>query len=146
MKQIRPESSRPTRAVVVHGQADALAALQAVRGTGCQLLLLSAPAAGSFLGPGWWLALMDILRPRLAAAGARNFLDCGLSAGRAMEALRIGLRHLVLLPECPQHEAVLARATALGAEIMTERPPSLDMAEKNADRRLAAWFQDSSAR
>lgn len=115
---------------------------QRMQGPSCRLVLLSAPAAAGFLGPGWWAALMVALRPRMAAAGASDVLDCGSSAGRAMEALRIGLRRLILLPDCAQRAAVLARAAPLGAEVGSMRPEALDMAERNAVHRLADWLHD----
>ena len=152
MKQDQSEPS--WRAVVIHGHAQALAALQAavqvrsrVGGEACVgLLLLSAPAAAGFLGPPWWAALTASLRPTMQAAGAVEMLDCGDAAGRAMEALRIGLRRLILSPECPQHRAVLARAAALGATLVAQRPEALDLAERGAERRLAAWLGDLRAR
>jgi hypothetical protein len=129
--------------VVIHSQAHALAALGALpagRRPPCRLVLLSAPGAAGFLGPGWWAALIAGLQPRMDATGAADLLDCGASAGRAMEALRIGLRGLILSTECPQYAAVLARASALGTTIDRQRPAALDLAEKNALRRLADWL------
>ena len=140
MKQVEIAPERVWRAVTVHSHPHALAALAAARNAPCRLLLLSAAGAASYLGPAWWAALMDAIAPTMTARGARGVLDCGASAGRAMEALRIGLRHLILLSECPQHAAVTARARALQAEIAHTRPEALDLAEKNAERRLAAWL------
>jgi hypothetical protein len=135
---------RPARAVVIHAHAHALAALEAAgrlpEAARCQLILLSAPAAAGFLGPGWWAALMAVLRPQMMPAAALDLLDCGYSAGRAMEALRIGLRRLILRPGCPQHAAVLARAAPLGADLLTVRPEALDMARRDAHRQLADWL------
>lgn len=89
---------------------------------------------------------MAALQPRMTAAGASDLLDCGSSAGRAMEALRIGLRRLILLPDCAQHGAVLARAAPLGAEVASVRPEALDLAERNAAHRLAGWLHGIPAR
>ena len=144
-----PPPELPARAVVIHGHAHALAALDAVRAPkrpSGRLVLLSAPAAAGFLGPGWWAALMAALQPRMIAADASDLLDCGSSAGRAMEALRLGLRRLILSPDCAQHAAVLARAAPLGAEVGIARPEALDMAERNAARRLAEWLHGTPAR
>ncbi len=151
MKQDQP--GPPPRAVVIHGHGHALAALQAAersrRDAGgaapVGLLLLSAPAAACFLGPGWWAALTTALRPPMQAVGAIEMLDCGDAAGRAMEALRIGLRRLILSPDCPQHRAVLARAAALGATLAAHRPEALDLAEPRAERRLDSWLGDPSS-
>jgi hypothetical protein len=149
MNQVIADPDRPSRAVVIHNQAHALAALAALPGgrrAPWRLILLSAPGAAGFLGPGWWAALVANLQPRMDAVGACDLLDCGASAGRAMEALRIGLRGLILSPECPQFGAVLARAAPLAARLEPERPDALDLAEKNAVRRLADWFAVPPAR
>lgn len=146
MKQAMTEPDRPTRAVVVHGHAHALAALQAARRLPCRLVLLSASGAAGFLGPAWWAALMAGLQPQMATTDASDLLDCGSSAGRAMEALRIGLRQLILDSGCPQQAAVLARGTALDATIELARPPALDLADRNAGRRLAEWLQTGTTR
>ena len=151
MKQGQPEP--PRRAVVIHSHAHALVALAAaerVRSASgpepsAGLLLLSAPAAAGYLGPGWWAALIAALQPRMQAVDAVEVLDCGEAAGRAMEALRIGLRRLILSAQCPQQRAVLARAAALGATVAAQRPEALDLAESDAERRLAAWLGDPEA-
>src|ERR1700712_4419356 len=130
----------PTATVVIHGHAHAVAALQAARNFPCRLTLLSAPNAASFLGPAWWAPLSAALQPQMLAADAHGLLDCGRSAGRAMEALRIGLRRLVLTPDCSQFEAVLARAIPLDAELVRLRPEALDLGARNALRQLPEWL------
>jgi hypothetical protein len=149
MNEAPHDPDRSARAVTIHNHAHALAALAALPGGRrgpWRLILLSAPGAAGFLGPGWWAALINSLQPRMHAAGVRDLLDCGASAGRAMEALRIGVRGLILSPECPQFEAVLARATPLAARLERERPAALDLAEKNAVRRLADWLGGGAPR
>ena len=133
-------SRPPERAVVVHGHAHATLALEQARGLPIRLVLLSAPAAACFMGAAWWLALIRACAPQVAACGASDCLDCGAAAGRAMEALRLGARHLVLSPDCPQFDAVLARAAALGARLDASRPQALDLAAPAADRRLRHWL------
>ena len=130
----------PERPVVVHCHAHATLALERARGLPIRLVLLSAPAAACFMGAPWWLALMRACAPGIAACGASDCLDCGAAAGRAMEALRLGARHMILSRDCPQFEAVLARAAALGATLDAGRPAALDLAAPNADRCLALWL------
>lgn len=117
-------------AVVVHGLEHARLALS----VGRPVTLLSAPGAASYAGCGWWRAL-------IAAAGGvgPDVLDCADSAGRALEALAGGCRMLVLLP-CPAWAAVAERAAAYGAAVLRARPDSLDLAQRGAERRIAAWL------
>ncbi|WP_428390835.1 hypothetical protein [Lichenicoccus sp.] len=141
-----PKLAPPSRAVVVHGLLHATLALQQVgaleqaQGVRVRLMLLSAPAAACFMGAAWWLALIRASAPGMAACGASDCLDCGAAAGRAMEALRLGARHLILSPDCPQFDAVRARAAALDARLDTSRPDALDLAARDADRRLPLWL------
>lgn len=133
--------------LVVHDAADLRVAVDAaMRARLPRLGVLSAPSAGCFLGAPWWRALVA-LSP--APSGRQtpaliDILDCGDAAGRALEALRLGQRVLVLDRACPQFQAVGERAAGLGATILAERPPGLDLSERGAVRRVAAWLADEA--
>jgi hypothetical protein len=118
-------------AIVVHGLEDARQALA----PGLPVTLLSGPGAAIYAGCGWWRALV-------AASGATgpDVLDCADAPGRAMEALRAGCRLLVLDPAVPAAGLVAARAAAVGAQILAERPPALDLAQPGSSRRIGAWL------
>lgn len=67
-------------------------------------------------------------------------IDCADLAGRALEALAVGCRILVLHP-CPARPAIIARAAFYpGATLLSGRPPALDLAIPAATRHLAAWL------
>jgi len=68
-------------------------------------------------------------------------LDCADSPGCAMAALRVGQRRLVLDPACPAFAAVAATAATLGATVLAGRPAALDLADRDAERRLHAWLR-----
>jgi hypothetical protein len=81
----------------------------------------------------------------MEAAGAEiDILDCAAAPGTAMAALRIGQRRIVLDPG-PAFTAVSAAAATLGAVVLDARPAALDMGERGAERRLAAWLQGDKA-
>ncbi len=130
-------------AVVVHGAAD----LARAAAPGLAFTLLSAPGAAIFAGPGWWLALAALARQRHAALAATDILDCADAPGLALAALRLGQRTLILDPATPAFAAVAATAEAAGACLLATRPPALDLADRTADRRIAAWLapRDSDA-
>jgi hypothetical protein len=131
-------------AVVVHGLADARLALA----VGQPVTLLSAPGAAGYAGCGWWRAMIEAARaevPGVSPEGesslwAPDVLDCLDQTGHAIEALRHGLRCLVLLPGAPARDDVAARAAALGAALLGARPPALDLARPGAARRITAWL------
>lgn len=121
-------------AIVVHGMGDARAALAPA----LPVTLLSARGAATYAGCGWWRALMH------SVSAVSDILDCADAPGQAMAALRIGQRVLILDPG-PAFAAVRAAAETLGARVLAERPPALDLAEPGAQRRLRAWLQGDSA-
>jgi hypothetical protein len=124
-------------AVVVHGLAHARAALAAGR----PLTLLSAPGAALYAGCGWWAALVALAHAEHPWLDLPDILDCGDGSGQAMAALRIGQRALVLTSLAPGRAAVAAAAAELGRVVLDVRPPALDMADRDAGRRLHAWLR-----
>jgi hypothetical protein len=123
-------------AVVIYGPDDLVRALA----PGRRLTLLSAPGAALFAGCGWWVALAArgrALAPDLVAA---DILDCADAPARALAALRLGQRIVVLDKQTTAFGAVAAAASGLGAVVLDQRPPALDMATRDARRRLEAWL------
>jgi hypothetical protein len=118
-------------AVVVHGLADARAALAAGRA----VTLLSAPGAALYAGCLWWRELVQ-------ASGHEGvaLLDCGAAPGRALEALRLGLRGIVLEVPPPAFAVVAELAAAQGALLLAAAPPALDLGVPGANRRLKSWL------
>ncbi len=127
-------------AVVVHGLADARAALE----LGAPVTLLSGPGAALYAGSAWWRALMIQARADYDHVLIDDILDCADASGLALGALRIGLRHLVLTPDAPGWQSVATIATGLGGTVLDARPPSLDLATPGALRRLPGWLQPRS--
>lgn len=118
------------QAVIVHGLPDLRAALA----PGHPVTVLSAPGAALYAGGLWWrelLAAADYTGPAL--------LDCGPAPGRAWEALKLGLRGVVLAP-CPAWDQVADYAAAQGALLLSAPPPALDLAAPGATRHLTAWL------
>ncbi len=122
-------------AVVIHGLAHARLALR----PGRAVLLLSAPGAASYAGCGWWRALITMARAEFPALDPPDALDCADAPGRALEALSLGCRIIVLRPG-PAFADIAGRAAALGAAVLPQPPPSLDLGDRKAEWRLAAWI------
>ncbi len=122
-------------AVIVHGLGMAQLAVEAARGCRRRVTLLSAPGAGAYGGVGWWRAVMR------QAGAETDILDCGAAPGRALEALRAGQR-LIVLQAHPRIWADIAeRAASCGGALLCRAPPALDLGERGAERRLAAWLE-----
>ena len=122
-------------AIVVHGLPHARIVLRMA----CPVMLLSAVGAPSYAGCAWWRAMIGLARQEFPAAPAQDALDCAAAPGRALEALSLGCRVVVLRP-CPAFADIAGRAAAAGAVLLAERPPALDLAERGAVRRMAEWL------
>src|SRR4051794_15052387 len=127
-------------AVVVHGPADARLALSA----GLPVTLLSAPGAALYAGCLWWRELASTVRQSHPDTPAADILDCADATGRALAALRIGQQAIVLAAGAPGFAAVLAIAHECGAEVLTARPPALDLGQPGARRLLRGWLEAPS--
>ena len=123
-------------AVIVHGVADARAALAGGR----PVTLLSARGAALYAGCLWWRELVAAARAACPATPAQDVLDCADAPGAAMAALRAGQRLLVLDAACPAFAAVLGAAGTLGAVVLARAPLALDLAERGSRRALARWL------
>jgi hypothetical protein len=122
--------------VVVHGLVDARAALS----VGRPVTLLSAEGAALYAGSPWWRALVDRATADYPKVPCEDILDCADASGLALGALRIGQRRLILHRSAPGWAEVAATAELLGCEILAERPPALDLAQRGAVRRLHSWL------
>lgn len=126
-------------AVIVHGVADAKAALA----PGLPVTLLSAPGAAVFAGCLWWREIVAAARTEYPDTKATDVLDCADASGMAMGALRSGVCRLVLWPSAPGWDGVAAIAERQGGFVVSQAPLALDLAQRNAIRQLAAWLRNS---
>jgi hypothetical protein len=122
-------------AVIVHGLGDAVAALAQAEAEGAAVTLLSAPGAALYAGCGWWRALVEAARARHPNVPCVDILDCADATGQALAALRVGLPRLVLWPNAPGRDAVVAIAESMGGFVLAEAPvnPPVNFARVNRD-------------
>jgi hypothetical protein len=113
----------PAHTVIVHGLGEAAAALAKGRAEGRAVVLLSAPGAALHAGCGWWRALVASARGSHPDVICSDILDCADGTGQALAALRIGLTRLVLWPDAPGREAVVAIAESTGGFVLPAPPP-----------------------
>jgi hypothetical protein len=106
-------------AVIIHGWAEAHAALAAARGP---LTLVSAPGAAGHGGAAWFVRLAALGEAAFPQVAQRWVLDCADAPGHALAALRAGVRSIVFTG-APELRARLARiAAACGAELLDVAP------------------------
>ena len=127
-------------AVIVHGAADARAALD----PGLPVTLLSAPGAALFAGCLWWRETVALARASCPDTPAIDILDCADASGMAMAALRSGVYRLVLWPDAPGWGSVATIAQHQGGFVLPQAPEALDLARREAGRQLNAWLRAAS--
>ncbi len=118
-------------AVIIHGLNDAKLALS----FGRPVTLLSAPAAALYGGCLWWFSLLQS-----APTDNPALLDCADAPGRAVEALKMGLKGIVLACEAELFATVGELAKINAALLFAAAPPALDLSQRGNHRRLAAWL------
>ncbi|MDX2102391.1 MAG: hypothetical protein EAZ99_02190 [Alphaproteobacteria bacterium] len=116
-------------AVTVHHLAHAVAALTAAARLDQQIALMSAVAAGSFTGPGFFAAVIRDARAAVPEGRALAMLDCQGAPGRAMAAVHQRAADVIIYTG--SHETLLKLAGIAmehGITMLDHRPPSLDLA------------------
>jgi len=122
-------SAEPVRrAVVVHSRVHVEAALAVAADLGVPVLLLTAPGAADYAGPGMLLAMLARPAVRQPGADAVAAIDCADAPGRVLAALEAGWKHLLFTGD-PAMAARLADACRQGgATLAASRPEALDLA------------------
>ncbi len=130
--------------VIIHSFAHAKGALKAAARAGRGVVLLSAAGAGSYLGPGWFSALLEAARAEAPEAKCAAFLDCGDDAGAALAAIRGEVPGVVFTGRGDIARRLADLAEQHGVRFLTERPPAaIDLGEdffasaEEAERRSA---------
>lgn len=137
VSHLSPAAGAPYPAVIVHGMDHARQALAAGR----PVTLLSAPGAALYAGCGWWRALVRQARTAAPDVAVVDILDCADGSGQALAALRIGQLRLVLWRMSPGWDEVAAIAAERGGCVLETAPAALDLARRDAGRRLHDWLQ-----
>jgi hypothetical protein len=126
----RDELTLAGPAIIVHSLPHAVAALTAAATAGRSVILVSAPNAGIYGGPGWWTGLIAAARAAVPNAPATALLDCGDDAGAAQAAIRAGAETIVFTGPAAVANRLADIAGQYGCRLVTARPTeTLDLAE-----------------
>ncbi len=94
------------------------------------MVLVSAPDAGGYVGPGWFKALVAAARRAVPDIRCSATLDCGDNVGAALAAIRAEVEGVIFTgrPDVARRLADIARQH--GVRFETKRPAAaLDLAE-----------------
>jgi acyl-CoA reductase-like NAD-dependent aldehyde dehydrogenase len=119
-------SGRPDAPViVVHSLVQAIAALTAASRAGRSVVLASTPGAGSYVGPGWFGALVAAAREAVPDAHFSILLDCGDDVGAALAAIRSEIQGVVFTGRADVARRLADIACQHGVRFVTDRPAAL---------------------
>jgi len=108
--------------IVVHSLAQATAALTAAAKAGRPVVLVSAPGAGSYAGPGWFGAMVEAAREAVPDARFSALLDCGADVGAALAAIRSEIERVVFSGRTDVARRLAGIAEQHGVRLVTDRP------------------------
>jgi saccharopine dehydrogenase-like NADP-dependent oxidoreductase len=117
--------SGTAKAITIHSLRHARAAAAAAAESGIPLLLVSAPSAAAYAGPGWFGAIARQIADEFPDAEITAILDCGDRPGQALAALRHGLK--TIRYDGTGHAAIADIARQNAASVLQQRPQALDL-------------------
>ena len=116
--------------VVVHTFAHAVGVLRAAARAGRPVILLSAPDAGIYAGPGWFAALAEAARQAVTDAHFSVLLDCGDRPGAALGAIRAQIEAVTFTGRADVARRLADIASQSGVRLVTQRPAAdLDLGD-----------------
>ena len=108
--------------IIIHTLAHAVGALRAAARADRSVILLSAPEAGVYAGPGWFRALAEAAREAAPEARCSAILDCGEEAGAALAAIRAQVEGIVFAGRADVARRLADIARQHGVRLETARP------------------------
>ena len=111
--------------IIIHSLAQAIAGLTAAARAGRPVVLASAPGAGSYVGPGWFGALVRAARVAVPDARFSTLLDCGDDVGAALAAIRSEVEGVVFTGRAEVARRLADIAHQHGVRFVTNRPSAL---------------------
>jgi very-short-patch-repair endonuclease len=107
-----------TPALEVADFEDICAALDAASRRGLALQLVSPVAGACYLGAAYWQAMESLAREAFPSQTFRLLVDCGDESGTALQAMALGLKHVVFDLAAPALPALTSIAHAYGAQLL----------------------------
>jgi hypothetical protein len=85
-------------------------------------VLVSAPDAGGYVGPGWFQALVAAAREAVPDARCSSLLDCGDNVGAALAAIRAEVEGVIFTGRVDVARRLADMAWQYGVRFETKRP------------------------
>ena len=132
------------KAIIVHSLEHAKTAMAAADELGLGVTLRSAADAAAFMGAKVFREITDQAMAAYPNASAKAVLDCGADAGRAMNALRNGVKTIRLQASDDVMRKIADIAAQLNAGLDNGAEKALDLATANApDAACRNWLRET---
>src|ERR1700730_13551643 len=116
--------------VIVHSLGNAVSTLTVAARVGCTVVLLSAPGAGSYGGPGGFGAVIAPARGGVPEPGFFALLDCGDDVGAALAAIRSEIEGVVFTGRADAATRLADISSQHRVRLIIDRPAAtLDLAD-----------------
>ena len=122
MTSKRNNHDDPDVVIIVYSLGQAIAALTAAARIGSRVVLASAPGAGSYVGPGWFGALVAAAREAVPEARFSALLDCGDDVGAALAAIRSEIEGVVFTGRADVARRLAGIASQHRVRLVIDRP------------------------
>jgi hypothetical protein len=133
--------------IIIHSLSQATAALTAAVRVDHPVVLVSAPDAGGYVGPGWFKALVATAREAVPDVRCSGLLDCGDNVGAALAAIRAEVEGVIFTGRPDAAHRLADIAGQHGIRFETKRPAdALDLVEdffcsqEDIERRCAEFL------
>jgi hypothetical protein len=125
-KQSRDGKAR----IIIQSLFQATAVLTVSARAGRPVVLVSAPDAGGYVGPGWFKALAAAATEAVPDARCSSLLDCGENVGAALAAIRAEVEGVIFTGGADAARRLADIARQHGVRFETKRPSdALDLGE-----------------
>jgi hypothetical protein len=137
-----------TRRIIVHSLDHAVAAAAASAALQVPVTLQGAPGAGTYAGPGWFLAVIAEAQASHPGARIDAVIDCADEAGSALAALRAGCKRVRFSGRADVADRLGEIAAAQGAQIEGGDPvEALDLlGQRDPEAAARAWLSGTARR
>jgi hypothetical protein len=129
-REAKQSRDREAPVIVIHSLSQAIAALKAAARADRHVGLLSAPGAASYVGPGWFGAVVTAAREAVPEARFYALLDCDDDVGAALAAIRSEIEGVVFTGRVDVARRLADIARQHGGRLVNERPAvALDLGD-----------------
>ena len=119
------------RIIIIHSLDHARAVLAAAAALGVPVTITSASGAAAYVGPQWFIEVVELATAAHPDVQVTAILDCGDAPGHVLAALRQGIKRVRFTGRAAVAGKLAALAKRQGAELIRGRLKALDLQDSS---------------